>query len=64
MNKKHMASVRMMELDGAPPEKIVEIKKIFEESEKEKILDSFKSWFTIVISTVALIVSILVAIFK
>jgi len=36
MNKKHTAAIRMMVLDGKPPDKIVEIKKIFDESEKSE----------------------------
>lgn len=64
MNKENEAIIRMNELSGDSPERINELKKILEESEKNEKKDSFKSWATIVISTVALVVSILVAIFK
>ncbi|MFA6518117.1 MAG: hypothetical protein WCV93_00490 [Candidatus Shapirobacteria bacterium] len=64
MNKKNQAIIRMKELDGDTPERINELKTLLEDSEKGERIDSIKSWLTIGISIVALIISVLVAVFK
>jgi hypothetical protein len=64
MNQENKAIKKLLELKGYKPEEIKAILEINNSSEKKKNKQEFRSWIGIITSIIALIVSILVAIFK
>jgi len=63
-SKKIIAFRKLMELQGDKPEQIEATLKLFRVNEENENIDTLRSWIAVIISGIALMVSILVAIYK
>lgn len=63
-NKKTEAIRRLLEAQGDSKDQISATLDIIQEQDKNERLNSLRSWIAVLTSAIALIVSILVAIFK